>query len=151
MVCHPCYMAVGTSEAAYTRRLMGVGESSREQTRGLFHYPDCTAYLAAGYLAEHHQAQHGTGNPPHWATNTSSLYPRLYRVSLTRQSGSAVCQLEVCKGWNHTFRGCFEQCPNIYPINSLFKNQLFSSPRKFCNILVEFLHKNTTHNHQRTI
>ena len=54
--------------------------------------------LAAGFLEDHHQAQHGKEQPPQWVTPSATPDSRICRVYLTRTVGSIGCPVGGCEG-----------------------------------------------------
>ena len=54
--------------------------------------------LAAGFLEDHHQAQHGKDQPHQWVTTAVTSDPRIFRVYLPRTGGSIGCPVGGCEG-----------------------------------------------------
>ena len=67
----------------------GVGKSFKGRQRERLQCPECAAELEA-----HHQAQHGTGRVPQWATTLLPPDLRLYMVSFLRDAVSIGCPVE---------------------------------------------------------
>ena len=98
MVCQPCYMFVGKSEVAYTRRITGLGTYFREFKQERVHCPECEVDPEVGFMEAHRQAQNGTGRAPQWATTPPPPDPRIYRVSFLRATRSIGRQMEGYEG-----------------------------------------------------
>ena len=98
MVCQHCIMYGRHLEADYTRRMMGVRPSFHERHQERVRWPDCATDLVAGFLAEKHQAHHGTIWVLQWEDNPPPPDPGLYSISFPRVTRFLECPLGGCGG-----------------------------------------------------
>ena len=98
MVCQPFYNFGGHLEAAYTRRIAGVGPYFWERHQERVWCPECKVELAEGLLTAHQQDQHGKEWPPQLATRPVTPDPRIYRFYFPRDSGSIRRSVGGCEG-----------------------------------------------------
>ena len=100
MACHPCRAGAGNrTEAAYSRRLTGLGKTYAERQRERVACGECGAVIAVGSMLSHLMTRHGkaaTGRHL-WATQTN-WNPRTYKMHFPAKGGPRRCPVERCPG-----------------------------------------------------
>ena len=99
MVCHPCQAAGVQADKAYTRWMIGVRKSYKEQHRQRVNCLECRKDLARGSLAAHRQTQYGVvkgGLGKEGNGEGGGNDPRTYRMSFTAKAGKRPCPVEGC-------------------------------------------------------
>ena len=79
------------------RQMVGADPSFRDNQHEGVWCPECKMKLVAGFLEDHNQAQHRKECPPQWVTPLAAPDP-IYRVYLSRASGSIGCTVGRCEG-----------------------------------------------------
>ena len=100
MVCRPCQVVETQLEAAYGRRMTGVGNSYRERQQGQIQCKECGEEMVLGSLAGHIHTQHvrEMESRRRWEYTTPVEEPRTYRMAFPTSRGPCNCPVEGCPG-----------------------------------------------------
>ena len=82
MACHPCWAGAGNrTEAGYSRRLTGVGNTYTERQRERVACGECGTVIAAVSMSSHMMTRHGKAATRRqlWAPQTNGG-PRMYKM-----------------------------------------------------------------------
>ena len=96
MVYHPCWAGAGNrTEAAYSRRLTGLGKSYVERQQERVAYEECGELIAFGFMSSHLMTRHGKAATRRhlWAPQTDGG-PRTNKMSFPSKGGRRRCSVE---------------------------------------------------------
>ena len=100
MACHPCWAGDGNrTEAAYIRRLTGLGKTYTERQRERVACGECGTVIAVGSMSSHLMTRHGkSATRRHlWSPQTNGG-PRTYKMHFPAKGGRRRCPVERCTG-----------------------------------------------------